>query len=958
MKKNYWNTFLGVVFLLIVAIVMSYGQYYKAERKNTLLQQQYTDLAQRADKKLQLLINEKGNATLTVALSMAENPDLRLAVLHKQKVRNLLQNISQELHDNTDFKNVWIQLIDEKGVVISRSYSDETDDNVAKVRFDTLTMTKNPKIQTSISVGKYDLSIKANVPYFDDGHNYRGSLEVITHFNSVAQKMENEGYETIVLVDKSYKKQLIHPFNKQFIGEYYVANMGASKVLCDYIASKGVEHFVSYTHNYSLKDGYLIAHFALFNDKEAPMAYFLMFKKTADLDTKYIQNEEISIDFLMMFIIIFSGIILFFFIERSNEQDDEQENIWRSVLLFSLFFIVTASAFHYFVHQYQKQERAEFLKAYNTNVKKDYDLIQNNYKAVAYAIFETSVDTPAVLELMHEAYGPHKDEARAKLLSMLQPTYENFKTYDIRQLHFHLRNNESFLRFHRPQKFGDNLTGIRATVEWVNSHQQPIEGFEEGRIYNGWRYVFPLAYEDAQGKKEHVGSVEISFSAHAFAQEFATINKAKAGFIISKKVVDTKVFTQEKNNYEKSIFKDFYCETAIKQQLERNFIYFDENLLSSKDREIADSKIFQGETFTIVTDDNELFTFLPLKNAVTKEVVGAIILQAHDDKLEKQEQLLGLILWSGIGLIFLLTLFMLRENQQKLKFLQLSLKTQNVLDTQDSIVIITNGEVIFDANKKFLEFFDFPSLEMFKREHKCVCELFLDREGYYSLKDVPQTYNWITYLETLTDKDYVVLMEDKLHIEHSFSIGYSRYKEHYYVITFSDISTTMQEHFRLEDKMLHDKLTGAYNREFFDLQVAKLQIESKKDGLFLAFIMFDIDHFKNINDTYGHGVGDDVLKELVFCINNSIRSNDSLVRWGGEEFVILLSVSSMEQAYKIAQNLRNIVENHHFEGIEKLTCSFGVAINMPSEPILNCMKRVDEALYSSKANGRNRVTKA
>jgi diguanylate cyclase (GGDEF)-like protein/hemerythrin-like metal-binding protein len=119
--------------------------------------------------------------------------------------------------------------------------------------------------------------------------------------------------------------------------------------------------------------------------------------------------------------------------------------------------------------------------------------------------------------------------------------------------------------------------------------------------------------------------------------------------------------------------------------------------------------------------------------------------------------------------------------------------------------------------------------------------------------------------------------------------------------------------------------------------------------------MFDIDHFKRVNDEFGHPAGDAVLCELVALISQSIRTGDTLFRWGGEEFVVLAAATGYRQAEVMAEALRGRVEQHAFEIISGLTISIGVAEHNGNESADSWFARVDAALYSAKESGRNRV---
>ncbi|NCC24346.1 MAG: diguanylate cyclase [Deltaproteobacteria bacterium] len=155
-----------------------------------------------------------------------------------------------------------------------------------------------------------------------------------------------------------------------------------------------------------------------------------------------------------------------------------------------------------------------------------------------------------------------------------------------------------------------------------------------------------------------------------------------------------------------------------------------------------------------------------------------------------------------------------------------------------------------------------------------------------------------------------------------------------------------------------DALTGVPNRLYFT-EVAHNQIARRqRHSGPMSLIMFDIDHFKRINDTHGHDVGDDVLRKLTSRIQASVRSIDVFARWGGEEFIILLPDDPPEAAMVLAEKLRSLVEDTDFGPADRVTVSFGVAGLHPDDDFDGLCKRADLALYESKNSGRNRVTLA
>ena len=122
-----------------------------------------------------------------------------------------------------------------------------------------------------------------------------------------------------------------------------------------------------------------------------------------------------------------------------------------------------------------------------------------------------------------------------------------------------------------------------------------------------------------------------------------------------------------------------------------------------------------------------------------------------------------------------------------------------------------------------------------------------------------------------------------------------------------------------------------------------------------SLILLDIDHFKAINDTYGHQTGDCVLKELSGILSKNVRTTDMVGRWGGEEFLVVTTEDEFSKVLQFVEKLRNSIESHPFQTINKLTCSFGVTHYVKGDSESSIMSRADNALYQAKNSGRNCV---
>ncbi len=165
----------------------------------------------------------------------------------------------------------------------------------------------------------------------------------------------------------------------------------------------------------------------------------------------------------------------------------------------------------------------------------------------------------------------------------------------------------------------------------------------------------------------------------------------------------------------------------------------------------------------------------------------------------------------------------------------------------------------------------------------------------------------------------------------------------------------MEKNQQLEILSVTDKLTGLFNRRKLDEAIEKELELSARYGVELALILIDIDHFKHVNDNYGHAAGDMVLAGVADVLRTCTRDTDALGRLGGEEFVVLCRRSSRDGAIAAAENLRIAIAGHAFAGTGPLTASFGVAAYRNGDSRDSLLERADAALYSAKRNGRNRV---
>jgi diguanylate cyclase (GGDEF)-like protein len=598
----------------------------------------------------------------------------------------------------------------------------------------------------------------------------------------------------------------------------------------------------------------------------------------------------------------------------------------------------------------------------NNYIKKQNDLniIVGDMHKVSNALFDNVINTNKVIDVFKKAYKSNDKEKlkiRNELYHLLINNYENFTKYGVQQLHFHLPNNDSFLRFHKPSKFGDNLSNVRASVKFVNENKISIIGFEEGRIFNGYRFVYPLFDEN----NTHIGSVEISSSLLNFKTIFEKNNKAHLDYILKKDVVEKKVFNDQLNNYEKYFLSDDFL-------IQSTLAEYDVNCQHKEEKNFALSRLIKDKEFLHKIKNLEAFydiylhnfkvysiDFIPLVNDFTSEKVGYIVIFAESDYFKYILDSYIIILLILIVLSILVGYLLYKNEQTKTFVKKQSFEYKSILNLYENMVIIVDKYKIINANNKFLAFYNLTSLNqnleilkidnIFTYSKDMNCQK--NTDIFDKLMDFNLIDNEISMKNDKGQKRYFNVYVHKLELDLKTN----------YILELIDITDHKNETFKLKEKALYDKLTKVYNRHYFEQKLEEefATIHLKNNSL--SLIMFDIDHFKLINDEYGHVIGDESLIFISELITKNIRKTDIFSRWGGEEFMIL-SEKSLEDTITMAEYLRKLIEEEtkRHNTLPAFTCSFGVITLHSISSLKEGLQKVDELLYKSKNEGRNKVT--
>lgn len=320
------------------------------------------------------------------------------------------------------------------------------------------------------------------------------------------------------------------------------------------------------------------------------------------------------------------------------------------------------------------------------------------------------------------------------------------------------------------------------------------------------------------------------------------------------------------------------------------------------------------------------------------------------------EQLNRQYLYGSVALLvlilFILVLYIFKQSSDK------SLRYyQNVLDSASEIIFVSKYSRIKEANQQFFNFYsEFSTVDEFIERYPCVCDTFLEKDGFLQ-KEQDGEY-WLDYVLKHPEKRHKAQIKKGPKIYY-FEIKVALitlYKNPLYSVIMHDITSEEEYRLKLEYLSETDTLTGVPNRLVFNRTLANEVQRAHRYQLELSMMIFDVDFFKKINDTYGHDVGDQVLITLGQEVTKLLRETDVLCRIGGEEFTVIMPETNLEKAEVTAERLRKAIETLPEDTLPtNLTVSFGVAYMTRWDNDKTLLKRADEALYKAKEKGRNRV---
>jgi diguanylate cyclase (GGDEF)-like protein len=275
---------------------------------------------------------------------------------------------------------------------------------------------------------------------------------------------------------------------------------------------------------------------------------------------------------------------------------------------------------------------------------------------------------------------------------------------------------------------------------------------------------------------------------------------------------------------------------------------------------------------------------------------------------------------------------------------------ESFIELNQDITVITSQTEILAMNRAGLVFFGFKNLNILLKKTRYLSKLF--SEVISEDNRLIEGINWVT---KIPEGENVKVQISSGTFTQTFHMQVSSIKTNRYMVTFHNISRVIAEKNTISELAEKDELTQIYNRAKIKSLLSLALRDAEIHHIPFSIIMIDIDHFKKVNDSYGHDTGDKVLIEVTSLLRSLLRSQDEIGRWGGEEFIILSKSTTADEAYMIAEQLRIAIETFSFYTSDTLTCSFGISEYLPNDTLANIIKKSDEALYRAKKAGRNTV---
>lgn len=642
----------------------------------------------------------------------------------------------------------------------------------------------------------------------------------------------------------------------------------------------------------------------------------------------------------------------------------------KDLFFYILFFMVIQGITLSTLYLFKKQEFASFITERQMEIKGQYSLVVQSYQQRMKMGYAKNFATPEMLTIMEKASAATEEERntlRQELYNQMLPLYQHLLKNSFRQLHFHFADGTSFLRMHQPQRFGDQLDGIRHSVMLVNSTKKPVEGYEMGRHWQAYRFVFPLTSAAGQ----HLGSLEIGLPFATLLNILMDNFPGEYRFIVGKQMAAAHLDAADLRDHftVTSFTKDFLSEASDQKAIEGhnhpgNQGHIDQEQLGlitqALQKQLAKHlPAYQTASLPLFQAGKAFLVHLLPIHDIAGEMAGYLMTyeESHTLKAMKLRYTIGYLLVTAFSLLLigghalyttklLNRLLLLKKLQHELNASHADL--DQIFNTAaDGMRLIDLDFEIKRANSTFGKLVKLPHDQIIGQKcydifpgsdcHTDNCPLRLISKGSEHIeRDAEKTRpdgSILACMVTATpfyndSGELIGIIED-----------------------FRDISERKRLEQELQALSTTDELTGLCNRRGF-INLAQHQLDLAKRGGSEVFAIYaDLDNMKWINDTLGHEAGDKALILTAKLLHTAVRDTDIVGRLGGDEFAVLLTSASSSDSEpillaRLEQELANI--NKDLPRQQQIAISFGIAHNPGDLSLEELLVLADAKMYEVK----------
>jgi len=627
------------------------------------------------------------------------------------------------------------------------------------------------------------------------------------------------------------------------------------------------------------------------------------------------------------------------------------------VLLFFGLFMLSAL----FLHQVRQDRTEQYLEHSRALLQATYNASLERY-VLAMETFATDLTQhhTELLDLfVHGLYAQSNQERswlRQSMYQQMQPYFEDLRKRGIEQWQFLRADGTSFLRFHAPGQHDDALVEVRPSLQNEACRAGSCYGFEVGRFFIGFRFIQPIRVNDSP-----VGYMETAVSFTPVRQKLAALSPRQASlFLLERTAAEAILADPESLLQPAAVSPDFLLHTRSLREAQSHNLPLDSlRPLLAREPGIQ-QQLKEGLPFARAIfhqGAGYAATFIPIRTLTGD--LGGYIMSIHESSLLSglQSGFYTMLVASFLAtaLLIWMTLY-LYQQRHAIQVQNSRLDAIGAAVGEGVYVLDPQGHTLY-VNEAASRLTGFDEATLYRESlHQLLhCHeknrIPLQQCPIYSSAIKGERYQGDELFKTRTGELLPVAVTSQPMYEDGQITGV--------VTVFRDISERKEAELKLRRLATTDPLTGLSNRRAF--------LERLRDELRLrrrlnhssSLLMIDFDHFKQINDRYGHPAGDQVLKHFAGIARSCLRETDAIGRLGGEEFAILLPGTDLDGAMQLAERLRHLLEQTPTRTADHqipMTLSIGVTPlhdhdTNPSE----LLTRVDAALYQAKNKGRNRI---